>query len=152
MRNQVSNLSELANLGRIKRIFLKGTRVDSLNEFFSLPKLEELLLLRPAMVRARRLPVECNAKFIYIHGLKTLESLEELVGYSKLQTLIIRDCHLPPSGFEMLRHITSLKRVFIEYASKRNREQIASLLPPRVSMLRGPLFSVDELRNQQAVT
>ena len=141
---KITSLEHASQLLRIKRIFLNGSKIESLTEILNYPKLDEALILRPSGLNATSLPKGSKTKLLHLHGMKSLRSLNELSTFSRLHTFVFNACKFPPEDFACLNKVPTLKKVYVDYRSEKKLTTLRNLLDSRISIIDSPVMSLKE--------
>jgi hypothetical protein len=140
-----SNTDCIAAFRNLNRVRCFRSRLDNLDVLFGQKKLKTVELLHMPNQGVARLPDRSTVEFLYIDGFKSIETFESLTTYTRLKTLVIRHCHLPPSHFAFLSDCVNLKRVFVEYPSKKRRDEFAAYVP-NDKLLTKPVFPGEQAK------
>ena len=132
----IENLEEVPKT--LKSLFVNNSRVASITELSKLSELESLVLAQLTKTGIRRLPPNLQVRHLHIEAFRSLESLDELETYSRIESLVFMKCHLSPSVFTVLHNLPTLQEVYCEFTSRRNEKLFKSMLPDHVTCLPVP--------------
>ena len=120
----------VTSLPKLRRVRFMRSKLSQIEAYFSSASLETVEFLHMPDLGIRSLPDHSPAlSFLYLDGFASLETLSVCATYHKLDTLVVRRCHLAPSCFAFLLDCESLRRVFVEYKTKGDREAFAAIAP-----------------------
>ncbi len=127
-----SNEDAILSLKRIRRVRMQRSRITTLEPYFAPSRLDIVELINMRNCPETLLPSGAEATFVYIDGFASLTSLKNLTTYPRLKTLVIRNCHLPPTEFAFLNTCRRIERAYIEYRSVKQRAAIHDVVRPDI--------------------